>query len=124
MADHADHDGWMLYGASGYTGVLLAEEASRRGLRPLLAGRSEAKLRPLAERLGMPFRAVGLDDAARKRARTFVWARARNSGAVKEAWLECPDGYDFTAHSALNAVRAVLDRAPSGATTPALAFGA
>lgn len=59
-----DHDGWMLYGATGYTGVLLAEEARRRGLRPLLAGRSEGKLRPLAERLGMPFRAVGLDDPA------------------------------------------------------------
>ncbi|HZN93489.1 MAG TPA: saccharopine dehydrogenase NADP-binding domain-containing protein, partial [Myxococcales bacterium] len=63
MADQ-DHDGWMIYGASGYTGVLLAEEAARRGLRPLLAGRSEAKLRPLAERLGMSFRAVGLEDPA------------------------------------------------------------
>lgn len=60
----ADHDGWMLYGATGYTGVLLAEEAARRGLRPLLAGRSEAKLRPLAERLNLSFRAVGLDDGA------------------------------------------------------------
>ncbi|HYV43771.1 MAG TPA: saccharopine dehydrogenase NADP-binding domain-containing protein [Myxococcaceae bacterium] len=60
--DTPDHDGWMLYGATGYTGVLLAEEAKRRGLRPLLAGRSESKLKPLAERLGMPFRAVGLDD--------------------------------------------------------------
>jgi len=64
VAPLPDHDGWMLYGATGYTGVLLAEEAKRRGLRPLLAGRSEAKLKPLAERLGMPFRAVGLDDPA------------------------------------------------------------
>ena len=343
----ADHDGWMLYGASGYTGVLLAEEAARRGLRPLLAGRSEAKLRPLAERLGMPYRAVGLEDPAalrgalegvravlhcagpfvdtslpmvnaclerkahylditgersvyqqvfsrdaeakargvclisgvgfdvvpsdclaryvadqvpgvrsveialamlgrpspgpvksligffpqgiwvrrggqlrripygsglrkvrlperegwaqpmamadletaprttgaqdvtvyiiirsrmarvlrltwpglalglavsrpllasglvqgalrrwidanvrgpdeerRKRTRTFVWAKAKGDGGEKEAWLECPDGFDFSVHSALNAVRAVLERAPEGATTPALAFGA
>ena len=44
---------WMLYGATGYTGVLLAEEAVRRGHRPLLAGRSTEKLKPLAARLGL-----------------------------------------------------------------------
>lgn len=54
---------WMLYGATGYTGVLLAEEAIRRGHRPLLAGRSADKLRPLAERLGLDYLAVGLDEA-------------------------------------------------------------
>ena len=53
---------WMIYGAYGYTGVLLAEEAIRRGHRPLLAGRSAAKLRPLAERLDLPWRVVSLDD--------------------------------------------------------------
>ena len=26
--------GWMLYGATGYTGQLIAREAVRRGLRP------------------------------------------------------------------------------------------
>jgi short subunit dehydrogenase-like uncharacterized protein len=55
---------WMLYGATGYTGVLLAEEAVRRGHRPLLAGRSADKLKPLAERLGLDYAAVSLDDAA------------------------------------------------------------
>jgi short subunit dehydrogenase-like uncharacterized protein len=53
---------WMLYGATGYTGVLLAEEAVRRGHRPLLAGRSADKLTPLADRLGLDYLAVGLDD--------------------------------------------------------------
>ena len=53
---------WLLYGAYGYTGRLLAEEALRRGHRPVLAGRSEAKLRPLAERLGLDCRVFGLDD--------------------------------------------------------------
>lgn len=53
---------WVLYGAYGYTGTLLAEEAVRRGHRPTLAGRSAEKLEPLARRLGLPFRAVGLDD--------------------------------------------------------------
>jgi short subunit dehydrogenase-like uncharacterized protein len=60
----ADHSGWMIYGATGFTGELIAAEAARRGLRPILAGRSEAKLRPMAERLGFPFRAVSLDDRA------------------------------------------------------------
>ena len=55
---------WMLYGASGYTGALLAEEAVRRGHRPLLAGRSLAKLRPLAERHGLEAVGVSLEDAA------------------------------------------------------------
>jgi len=52
----------MLYGASGYTGRLIAEEAVRRGHRPLLAGRSREKLRPLAERLGLDMVVAGLDD--------------------------------------------------------------
>jgi short subunit dehydrogenase-like uncharacterized protein len=52
----------MLYGASGYTGRLIAEEAVRRGHRPLLAGRSREKLAPLAERLGLEVLVAGLDD--------------------------------------------------------------
>lgn len=55
----------MLYGANGYTGELLAEEAVRRGMRPLLAGRREERLRPLAERLGLEHRAFSLDDIGR-----------------------------------------------------------
>ncbi|MGZ3459332.1 MAG: saccharopine dehydrogenase family protein [Archangium sp.] len=54
---------WLLYGATGYTGVLIAEEAVRRGHRPVLAGRSREKLAPLASRLGLDWVAVGLDDA-------------------------------------------------------------
>ena len=55
---------WMLYGATGYTGSLIAQECARRGLRPVLAGRDEARLRPLAERLQLPHTVVALDDAA------------------------------------------------------------
>ncbi|MBZ0286557.1 MAG: saccharopine dehydrogenase NADP-binding domain-containing protein, partial [Anaerolineae bacterium] len=54
---------WMLYGATGYTGQLVAAEAVKRGHKPLLAGRSEAKLKPLAERLNLEYVAVPLDDA-------------------------------------------------------------
>ncbi len=53
---------WMIYGAYGYTGSLIAEEAVRRGLEPLLSGRSEGKLAPVAERLGLRHVTVDLGD--------------------------------------------------------------
>jgi short subunit dehydrogenase-like uncharacterized protein len=49
----------MIYGASGYTGKLLAEEAVRQGHRPVLAGRSVSKLEPIARELGLEH--VGID---------------------------------------------------------------
>lgn len=54
---------WMIYGANGYTGELIAREAVARGLRPLLAGRSRAKLEPLARELGLNHRVFTLDQA-------------------------------------------------------------
>jgi len=53
---------WMLYGATGYTGQLIAEEAVKRGHKLLLAGRSESKLKHLAERLDLEYMAVSLDE--------------------------------------------------------------
>lgn len=53
---------WVLYGATGYTGAWLAREAVRRGHRPVLAGRDERRLEPLARELGLEFRRVRLDD--------------------------------------------------------------
>jgi short subunit dehydrogenase-like uncharacterized protein len=55
---------WMIYGATGYTGRLLAGRARARGLAPLLAGRDEARLRRLATSLGFEYRATRLDDPA------------------------------------------------------------
>ena len=54
---------WMLYGANGYTGELIAREAVARGHRPLLAGRSAEKIAPLANELGCEWRAFELSDA-------------------------------------------------------------
>jgi short subunit dehydrogenase-like uncharacterized protein len=51
---------WMIYGANGYTGELVAQEAVARGMRPVLAGRREEALRPLAERLGCEYRVFDL----------------------------------------------------------------
>ncbi|MGO1049176.1 saccharopine dehydrogenase family protein [Crossiella sp. CA198] len=53
---------WMVYGANGYTGTLIAELAARRGERPVLAGRAAEKVVPLAQRLGLPYRIFGLDE--------------------------------------------------------------
>jgi short subunit dehydrogenase-like uncharacterized protein len=53
---------WMIYGANGYTGRLIAEEAVARGHRPVLAGRSREALSPLADDLGLSFRVAGLAD--------------------------------------------------------------
>lgn len=53
---------WLLYGANGYTGRLIAGEAVDRGLEPVLAGRREEAIRPLAERWGLRWRVFGLDD--------------------------------------------------------------
>ena len=42
----------VVFGATGYTGRLTAEQLVAQGARPLLAGRSELRLAELAERLG------------------------------------------------------------------------
>ncbi|HYO71870.1 MAG TPA: saccharopine dehydrogenase NADP-binding domain-containing protein [Archangium sp.] len=60
---------FLLYGATGYTGRLLARAASERGLRPILGGRDEPRLATLASELGLEYRVArleaGLDEALR-----------------------------------------------------------
>jgi len=53
---------WIIYGATGYTGRLMAAEAGRRGLTPVLAGRDEAAVGAMAESLGLKYRIFSLDD--------------------------------------------------------------
>lgn len=53
---------WMIYGANGYTGELIAREAVRKGLSPILAGRNAESVGRLAKELGLPSRAFPLDD--------------------------------------------------------------
>ncbi len=52
----------LIYGANGYTGELVAREAVRRGLAPVLAGRDGEAVGALAGELGLPHRVFGLDD--------------------------------------------------------------
>jgi len=56
-------NGWMIYGANGYTGRLIAEQAARSGLKPVLAGRN-ASVGDLAAALGLEARIFPLDDDA------------------------------------------------------------
>ena len=51
---------WMIYGATGYTGALIAREAVRRGERPILAGRNAEAVEALARELGCEWRAFDL----------------------------------------------------------------
>lgn len=55
---------WMIYGANGYTGELIAREAVRRGQTPVLAGRNREKVQALASELGLEARIFGLADKA------------------------------------------------------------
>lgn len=54
---------FVIYGATGYTGKLVARFARDKGLKPLLSGRNAEKLRAVAEPLGLPWTAVDLADA-------------------------------------------------------------
>jgi len=53
---------WMIYGAYGYTGRLVAALAAERGEIPLIAGRDERRLRTLGERLELEHRVFDLSD--------------------------------------------------------------
>jgi short subunit dehydrogenase-like uncharacterized protein len=53
---------WLIYGANGYTGKLVARLAVRRGEHPVLAGRSAGPVGRLAAELGLKHRVFGLDE--------------------------------------------------------------
>lgn len=59
---------WMIYGANGYTGNLLAREASKQGFTPVLAGRNKQALEALASELGLPCRVFDLRDPVKANA--------------------------------------------------------
>ena len=58
-----DKSGFLLYGANGYTGTLIAKMASAFGLKPILAGRRAEVLKPLADSLGLTYKVFDLDDS-------------------------------------------------------------
>jgi short subunit dehydrogenase-like uncharacterized protein len=54
----------LLYGATGYTGRLIAELAASYGLTPVLAGRNEDLLQAMGEQYGLAYRVFGLENEA------------------------------------------------------------
>ena len=64
MADATANSGdFLLYGATGYTGELIARRAVAAGLRPVLAGRRADAVAALAAELGLPHHAATVHDA-------------------------------------------------------------
>lgn len=55
---------WMIYGANGYTGRLIAREAKARGLKPVLAGRNRDGIAAIAAETGFDSQILGLENAA------------------------------------------------------------
>src|SRR5450830_1626771 len=52
----------LIYGANGYTAELIIQLALSEGAKPILAGRSEEKLAPVAKLHKLPMRSFALDD--------------------------------------------------------------
>lgn len=53
---------FLIYGANGYTGELVARFAAERGLQPILAGRNAEKVKEIAGAHGFDFRVFSLDE--------------------------------------------------------------
>ena len=45
---------WLIYGANGYTGRIVVDEAIKKNLNPILAGRSTS-IKELAEEQGLEY---------------------------------------------------------------------
>lgn len=84
---------WLLYGANGYTGELIAREAVRRGMRPILAGRSKAKITQLAAELNCRSAVYDLHD------HTALASSLEQVAAV----LHCAGPFSATARSMMQA---------------------
>jgi len=59
----ADSNTWMIYGANGYTGRLIAGRAVAQGRKPILAGRDASKVEAVAKELDCSFRVFPLASA-------------------------------------------------------------
>ena len=55
-------DKLLLYGANGYTGQLIIEESLKHNIKPILAGRNEAKVAALAQEYNLDYRVFSLEE--------------------------------------------------------------
>jgi len=84
---------WIIYGANGYTGELMAREAARRGLQPTLAGRDAAAVAAVAQELELDSKVFLLDEVA------GIRAAIRGSQLV----LHCAGPFSVTAEPMIEA---------------------
>lgn len=54
---------WLIYGANGYTGELTVRLAIEQGMKPIVSGRSDGKVREVAAKYGLDARPCSLEDA-------------------------------------------------------------
>jgi len=109
----------LIYGATGFTGRLIVEEALARGLRPIVAGRNALRLAACAEEWGLPTRVAAVEDprALREMLRDVeVLLNAagpfrETAPALVDACLDCGVHYlDITGEFASIEALARLDR--------------
>ncbi|MCW3108007.1 MAG: Saccharopine dehydrogenase [Segetibacter sp.] len=84
---------FLLYGAYGYTGELIARYASEYNLEPILAGRRREALIPLGTKLNLPYKVIDIDDAP------ALEAALREVKVV----VHCAGPFDLTAKQMVNA---------------------
>jgi short subunit dehydrogenase-like uncharacterized protein len=116
---------WLLYGANGYTGELVARLAAERGHRPVVAGRRADAVCAVADALGLTRRLFDLEDPARVdeglEGMTAVLHCAgpfsRTSGPMAEACLRTRTHYlDVTGEVEVFEALAARDGAASAAS--------
>jgi len=54
---------WMIYGANGYSGELIAKQAVKQGLSPIIAGRNNDAIVALAKQLDCEYKVFDLSDS-------------------------------------------------------------
>jgi short subunit dehydrogenase-like uncharacterized protein len=83
----------LLYGANGYTAQLILDLMLKSNLKPILGGRTEAKIKPLADKYNLSYRIFGLDNL------TVI----NQAIADVEVVLHCAGPYIHTAKSMVEA---------------------
>lgn len=84
---------FLLYGANGYTGELIARYAQHYQLIPILAGRRKELIEPLAAKLRLPYRIFDLDDTP----------ALHNALKEVKAVIHCGGPFQFTAKQMVTA---------------------
>ncbi|PEN06707.1 saccharopine dehydrogenase [Longimonas halophila] len=84
---------WLLYGAYGYTGQLIGEEAKRRGLSIIAAGRDAERLAEVENKWSVPGRVVALQDET----------ALRDVLNEVDGVMHCAGPFEDTAHPMLHA---------------------